>query len=57
VGAYFSESLGLSVLLEAECREVHACAEDFGFGEDADAAYAVKFHLHVWVAVGITEVG
>jgi hypothetical protein len=42
------------MFLKAEGGEVHACAEDFCFGEDADAAHAIEFHLHVRVAVWIS---
>jgi hypothetical protein len=45
------------VLLEAEGREMHARTEHAGLGQDADTANTINLHLHVWVAIGITEVG
>ena len=54
---YFAKPLSLSVLLEAESREMHAAAKDLSFREDAHTADAVNLHLHVWVAVRVSKVG
>lgn len=57
VGQYLSEAFCLGVLLEAKGWEVHAASEDFRFGEDTDASYSVNFHFHVWITVGIAQIG
>ena len=54
--AYLAKPFRLSVLLEAERREVAAIAEYLGLGQDTHAANTVKLHLHVGVAVRVSKV-
>jgi hypothetical protein len=54
---YFAKSFGFGVLFERECREVDSGPEHFGLCEDTDTTHSVDFHLHIWVAVGVAEVG
>jgi len=54
---YLSETLSLSVLLKAECREVHSATEHFRFCQNAHAAYTINLHLHIRVTVRIAKVG
>jgi hypothetical protein len=44
------------MLLKAKCREMDAVAEYLGLGQDAHTANAVKLHLHVRIAVGVSEI-
>jgi len=55
--SYLAESFSLGVLLETESREVHATSEDLGFRQNAHSSDTVDLHLHVGVAVRVTEVG
>lgn len=57
VVAYLAESFCLSVLLKTECREVDTRAENLGFRKNANTTNTINFHLHVWVTVGVAEVG
>ena len=36
---------------------MHASPEDLSLSKDTDTANAVKLHLHVWVTIGIAQVG
>lgn len=45
------------MLLKAEGWEMNTGAEHAGFCQNADASNSVQFHLHVGVAVGITQIG
>lgn len=54
--SHLSESFSLGVLLEAECREVHAASEDLGFRQNTHTADTVDLHFHVGVAVRVAEV-
>ena len=51
-----AKTFSLGVLFKTESWEVHAASKHFGFGEDAHAADAIDFHLHVRVAVWIPQV-
>lgn len=44
------------MLLETESREVNTGTENLCLSKDTDTTDTVNFHLHVWVAIGITEV-
>jgi hypothetical protein len=55
--AYLAESLGLSVLLKTERREVDTGTEDLGFRKNANTTNTVNLHFHVWVTVGVAKVG
>jgi hypothetical protein len=55
--SYLAKPFRLCMLLEAECREVDARTEYPGLGQNTYTTNAVNLHLHVWVAIGITEVG
>tara|TARA_R110002003_G_scaffold152_6_gene13629 strand:- start:11767 stop:12129 length:363 start_codon:yes stop_codon:yes gene_type:complete len=54
---YLAETLGLSMFLKAECGEMDARSEDFGFCEDTNTTDTVNLHLHIWVTVRVAEVG
>lgn len=45
------------MLLEAEGREMHSRSEHFGLGQDADSTDTIDLHLHIWITVGVAEVG
>ena len=45
------------MLFETEGREVNTGAEDLGLGQNTDTANTVNLHFHVWVAIGIAQVG
>lgn len=53
---YLAKSFRFGVLFETKRREVHPGAEHASFGQNTDATNAVKIHLHIRVAVWITEV-
>lgn len=53
---YLSEPFSLCMFLKAERREMYTISEDLGFGKDTDSSDTVNLHLHVWVAIGITQV-
>ena len=55
--SYLAKPFSLCVLLETESGEVNTRAEHPGFGQDTDTADTVNLHLHVWVAIGVAEVG
>jgi len=44
------------MLLKAKRRKVHAGAKDFGLGQNAHAANAIKLHLHVRVSERIPQI-
>ena len=52
-----SYRIHLCMLLEAESWKVHACTEDASFRQDTDTSDAINLHLHVWVAVWVSEIG
>lgn len=41
------------MLLEAECWEMYAGAEDICFGQDAHTTYAIEVHLRIRITVRI----
>ena len=45
------------MLLKAECREVYAASEDFGFRQNTHTSNTVNFHFHVRVAVRVAKIG
>lgn len=49
-----SKSFRLGMLLKAKSWKVNASSENFGLGQNADAAHAIDFHFHVRIAVRIT---
>ena len=44
------------MLLEAERWEMYSTSKHLRLGQDTDTSYAIKFHLHIWIAVRITQV-
>ncbi len=52
-----AEAFGLSVFLEAEGREMDTRTEDLGLGQNTDTTNAIDLHLHIWITVGVAEVG
>lgn len=54
---HLAKALGLCMLLEAEGRKVDAGSEHTGFGQDADTSYSINLHLHIWISVGVSQVG
>lgn len=54
---YLAKSLCLSMLLEAERREVDSRAEHLRLGQNTDTSNAIQLHLHVGITVRITEIG
>jgi hypothetical protein len=58
VGAtYLAESFRFGVLLETERWEMYARAEDLSFSQNTDTTNAIDFHLHIWVAIWVPQVG
>lgn len=53
---YLAKPFGLSVLLETESREMNTGTKDLCLGQDTNTTDTVDLHLHIWVAVGVTEV-
>lgn len=45
------------MLLETKGWEVYTSTEYPGFGQNTDTSDPVQLHLHIWIAVGIAEVG
>lgn len=45
------------MLFETESREVNPRSEDFGLSKDADPTNTVNLHLHVRIAIWISQVG
>jgi hypothetical protein len=55
-GDYLSKAFRLRVLLKAEGREMDTGSEHLGLGQYTDTSDTVEFHLHVRVAVWVSEV-
>lgn len=55
--SYLAKCLRFRVLLKAKGGKMHTGTEYLGFGQNADTADAVDFHLHIWVSVRIPEIG
>lgn len=53
---YLPKPLRLGVFLKAESGEMHARAEDFRFCQDGNTTHAIELHLHIWIAVWISQV-
>lgn len=45
------------MFFKTESGEVDTRAEHLGFSENTDTSDTVDFHLHVWVAIGIPQIG
>jgi hypothetical protein len=45
------------MLLETKSREMDAAAKYFGFRQNTDTSNSVNLHLHVWVTVGVSQIG
>jgi hypothetical protein len=45
------------MLLEAESRKVDAGSEYTSLGQNADTSYSIDLHLHIWISVGVSQVG
>lgn len=56
-GTYLAKTFSLSMLLETESREVDTRAEDLRLCQDTDSTNTINLHLHIWVTVGVAEVG
>ena len=54
---YLAKTFSLSMLLETESREVDTRAEDLRLCQDTDSTNTINLHLHIWVTVGVAEVG
>lgn len=54
---HLSKALGLCMFLEAEGREVDAGSEYTGFGQNADTPHSINLHFHIWISVGVSQVG
>lgn len=56
-GTYLAKTFSLSMLLEAESREVDTRAEDLRLCQDTDTTDTIDLHLHIRITVGVAEVG
>lgn len=54
--SYLSESFRLSVLLETKSWEVYSGPEDLGLGKNTDTAHSINLHLHIRVAIRVSQV-
>lgn len=44
------------MLLEAEGRKMHSTSEHLRLGQDTNTAYTINLHLHVRIAVWVSQV-
>lgn len=56
LATYLSKAFSLGMLFETESREVSTITENSRLGQNADATNTIDLHLHIRVAVRITQV-
>lgn len=54
--SHLSKSFGLGVLLKTKSWEVYSRPEDLGLGKNTDAAHSIDLHLHIRVAIWVSQV-